>query len=68
MRPRICGRPVDAQWNDDGHNVLHVLLTGEDGGYYADYANEPAGQAGSRSGRRLGLSRRAFGLSEGSAW
>jgi maltooligosyltrehalose trehalohydrolase len=33
---------VDAQWNDDGHNVLHVLLTDEDGGYYADYANDPA--------------------------
>jgi maltooligosyltrehalose trehalohydrolase len=33
---------IDAQWNDDGHNVLHVLLTNEDGGYYADYAAEPA--------------------------
>jgi maltooligosyltrehalose trehalohydrolase len=33
---------VDAQWNDDGHNVLHVLLTDEDGGYYADYAADPA--------------------------
>jgi len=30
----------EAQWNDDGHNVLHVLLTGERQGYYADYANE----------------------------
>jgi malto-oligosyltrehalose trehalohydrolase len=35
-------RHVDAQWNDDGHNVLHVLLTGEDRGYYADYADRPA--------------------------
>jgi maltooligosyltrehalose trehalohydrolase len=35
-------KAVDAQWNDDGHNVLHVLLTGEDGGYYADYADGPA--------------------------
>src|SRR5690606_42131387 len=26
-----------AQWNDDGHNVLHTLLTGESQGYYADY-------------------------------
>ncbi|MBV9252460.1 MAG: malto-oligosyltrehalose trehalohydrolase [Acetobacteraceae bacterium] len=33
---------IDAQWNDDGHNVLHVLLTGESGGYYADYADDPA--------------------------
>jgi malto-oligosyltrehalose trehalohydrolase len=32
----------DAQWNDDGHHVLHVLLTGEGGGYYADYADRPA--------------------------
>ena len=35
-------RGVDAQWNDDGHNVLHVLLTGETGGYYADYADNSA--------------------------
>lgn len=33
---------IDAQWNDDAHNVLHVLLTDEDGGYYADYASDPA--------------------------
>jgi malto-oligosyltrehalose trehalohydrolase len=31
-----------AQWNDDGHHVLHVLLTGEQDGYYADYAERPA--------------------------
>jgi maltooligosyltrehalose trehalohydrolase len=30
-----------AQWNDDIHHALHVLLTGETDGYYADYANEP---------------------------
>jgi maltooligosyltrehalose trehalohydrolase len=35
-------KDVDAQWNDDGHNVLHVLLTGEDSGYYLDYADHPA--------------------------
>jgi malto-oligosyltrehalose trehalohydrolase len=32
----------DAQWNDDGHHVLHTMLTGEREGYYADYADEPA--------------------------
>ncbi|WP_206240772.1 malto-oligosyltrehalose trehalohydrolase [Novosphingobium terrae] len=32
----------DAQWNDDFHNVLHVLLTGEDAGYYRDFAEKPA--------------------------
>jgi malto-oligosyltrehalose trehalohydrolase len=35
-------RDCDAQWNDDGHNVLHVLLTGEHGGYYGDYVDRPA--------------------------
>lgn len=33
---------VDAQWNDDGHNALHALLTDEASGYYADYADRPA--------------------------
>jgi maltooligosyltrehalose trehalohydrolase len=32
----------DAQWNDDGHHVLHVLLTGECHGYYCDYAENAA--------------------------
>lgn len=30
-----------AQWNDDGHNVLHVLMTGEREGYYADFVDKP---------------------------
>ncbi|HEX3936484.1 MAG TPA: malto-oligosyltrehalose trehalohydrolase [Xanthobacteraceae bacterium] len=34
--------PFDAQWNDDGHHVLHVLLTGEHDGYYEDYESDPA--------------------------
>ena len=34
----------DAQWNDDGHNTLHVLLTGENESYYADYAQAPTRQ------------------------
>ena len=38
------GRPRHyvAQWNDDIHHAMHVLLTGEARGYYADYANAPA--------------------------
>ncbi|MGH8483075.1 MAG: DUF3459 domain-containing protein, partial [Pseudomonas sp.] len=28
----------DAQWNDDGHNALHVLLTGEHEAYYAHFS------------------------------
>lgn len=31
----------DAQWNDDIHHVLHLLLTGEDTGYYSDYNLQP---------------------------
>ena len=31
----------DAQWNDDFHNTLHVLLTGETEGYYGGYAERP---------------------------
>lgn len=32
---------IAAQLNDDTHHALHVLLTGESDGYYADYANHP---------------------------
>ena len=32
----------DAQWNDDFHNTLHVLLTGESEGYYRAFADHPA--------------------------
>lgn len=35
------GLGMDAQWLDDLHHVLHVALTGEDDGYYADY-QEPS--------------------------
>ena len=31
----------DAQWNDDIHHCLHVLLTDESDGYYADYRDAP---------------------------
>ncbi|WP_346657630.1 malto-oligosyltrehalose trehalohydrolase [Bradyrhizobium sp. 149] len=31
----------DAQWGDDFHNALHVLLTGEDEGYYRAFADRP---------------------------
>ena len=36
----LLQRGYDAQWNDDGHNTLHVLLTGETEGYYADFAED----------------------------
>lgn len=31
----------DAQWNDDGHNALHVLLTDEVEGYYEEFKDRP---------------------------
>ena len=31
------GYGLEAQWSDDFHHALHVLLTGEQNGYYADY-------------------------------
>lgn len=34
-------RGYTAQWNDDIHHALHVLLTDESGGYYMDYADDP---------------------------
>jgi maltooligosyltrehalose trehalohydrolase len=37
----------DAQWNDDVHHCLHVLLTGEHDAYYIDYADDPAGHLAS---------------------
>jgi maltooligosyltrehalose trehalohydrolase len=38
---RLLREGFDAQWNDDAHHVLHVLLTGESDAYYADYAEDP---------------------------
>ncbi|ACT51802.1 malto-oligosyltrehalose trehalohydrolase [Methylovorus glucosotrophus] len=38
----LLGDRFVAQWNDDGHHVLHVLLTGETEGYYSDYAKHAA--------------------------
>ena len=35
-----------AQWNDDLHHALHVLITGETTGFYGDYASEPAAHLG----------------------
>lgn len=34
-------RTATAQWNDDLHHLVHVLITGEDEGYYRDYQEEP---------------------------
>jgi maltooligosyltrehalose trehalohydrolase len=41
-----AGKPrlYTAQWNDDLHHALHVLITDETHGYYGDYALDPGGQ------------------------
>jgi maltooligosyltrehalose trehalohydrolase len=54
---RANGAPMlaTAQWNDDVHHALHVALTGESDGYYADFADHPL--------RHLGRA-----LAEGFAW
>jgi maltooligosyltrehalose trehalohydrolase len=38
VTPREAGGlGMDAQWSDDFHHALHVALTGETSGYYADF-------------------------------
>jgi maltooligosyltrehalose trehalohydrolase len=46
--PRYLRRDEDgkprhyvAQWNDDFHHAAHVIATGEERGYYLDYAKAP---------------------------
>ncbi|WP_404361898.1 malto-oligosyltrehalose synthase [Marinobacter sp.] len=39
--PELSPRFYTAQWNDDIHHCLHLMLTGENDGYYADYARKP---------------------------
>lgn len=37
---RLRAGAFDAQWNDDFHNVLHPMLTGERDAYYGDFVGE----------------------------
>lgn len=43
-----CCRPhtYTAQWNDDIHHTLHVLVSHERDGYYSDYSQRPVEQLG----------------------
>jgi maltooligosyltrehalose trehalohydrolase len=42
VAPRaVGGRGLTAQWLDDLHHALHVTVTGERDGYYADYTGLP---------------------------
>lgn len=38
QRTELGGYGMDAQWSDDFHHSLHVLLTGEQAGYYRDFS------------------------------
>jgi maltooligosyltrehalose trehalohydrolase len=42
-KPAKPGR-FEGQWNGDFHHPLHVLLTGEQDGYYAEYVDDTMGQ------------------------
>ncbi len=37
ITPRPDGYGLTAQWSDDYHHAAHVALSGETGGYYADF-------------------------------
>jgi len=39
-------RRYTAQWNDDLHHALHAVVTGEESGYYGDYADAPIATLG----------------------
>ena len=54
LGPAGAPTTADAQWNDDFHHCLHVILTGETDGYYADY------RATSRMRSWRACSRKAF--------
>jgi len=47
ISPEVSGGlGLDAQWSDDFHHALHVLLTGEREGYYEDFGElEPLARA-----------------------
>ncbi|WP_372426532.1 malto-oligosyltrehalose trehalohydrolase [Salinarimonas chemoclinalis] len=42
--PGHLARDIDAQWNDDFHHCVHVMLTGEDQSYYGNYSRDTAGK------------------------
>ncbi|HVX65386.1 MAG TPA: malto-oligosyltrehalose trehalohydrolase [Bryobacteraceae bacterium] len=37
--PKLGGYGFRAQWSDDFHHAVHCALTGESGGYYADFGS-----------------------------
>lgn len=49
-RREVGGLGLDAQWSDDFHHALHVLLTGEHQGYYQDFGSLSDLEAAVRDG------------------
>ena len=43
---RCQPRAYDSQWNDDIHHALHVIITGEEDGYYSEYVDRPLDRLG----------------------
>lgn len=43
-RARLLESGYQAQWNDDFHHAVHVIGTGETGGYYQDYDAASSGR------------------------
>ncbi|MEM6761889.1 MAG: malto-oligosyltrehalose trehalohydrolase [Pseudomonadota bacterium] len=43
LHPYEEGRPTlfTAEWNDDYHNIVHAIATGDSEGYYADFVEDP---------------------------
>lgn len=44
--PPSAAELYTAQWNDDFHHAAHVIATGEESGYYADYVDDPLASFG----------------------
>jgi maltooligosyltrehalose trehalohydrolase len=64
--PSLGGFGLDAQWTDDFHHAVHVALTGEQQGYFADFGGvQPVAKALSdrfvNDGRYSPYRRRRYG-------
>jgi len=68
--PELGGYGLDVLWNDDFHHALHVMLTGEQSGYYQDFLGISCLQKAYRegfiySGQYSVYRQRSFGSSSG---
>ena len=68
--PDVGGWACDAQWADDFHHALRVLLTGERDGYYGDFGRvadlaKAFGRPFVHDGQYSGFRRRVFGAPAG---